>query len=86
MTPEIKWACICRLEAALTNQGTIDYPQAAHDALVAIRELHRVKADAEFLREEKARVWGAQIESDASAVNGPIATDVPTIHLGRRTR
>lgn len=58
MTPEVKWACIRRLEARLVNEGTLDYPQAAHDALIMLRELRHFKADSEFLREEKARVWG----------------------------
>lgn len=56
---EVKWICIRRLEAALKSEGKLDYPQAAHDVLIALRELHHFKVDSEFLREEKARVWGA---------------------------
>lgn len=59
MTPEVKWACIRRLEASLANGTGVEYPQAAHDALITMRELHHYKSDSEFLREEKARVWVA---------------------------
>lgn len=64
IAPEIKWACIRRLEAALENGTGLNYPQAAYDADLALKELHHFKDDAEFLREEKARVWGSQVAGE----------------------
>jgi hypothetical protein len=64
MTPEVKWASIRRLEARIVNGDTLDYPQLANDVAIALKELHHFKADSEFLREEKARVWGSQIAED----------------------
>lgn len=64
MTPDLKWLYIRRLESTLANGGTLSYPQAPHDAMLALQELRRYKADAEFLREEKALVWRRVAEPD----------------------
>lgn len=63
MTNEFQWACVNRLRAAV-ERGDVNYHQAWSDTRIALRMLEHFRADAEFLREEKARVWGKVNEAD----------------------